>query len=624
MAGIGGSNVPTLPLTAQVGEIFEANTLIINGSTDPNDTENVTLTTLFITPSCADSTSNVCISPNLDPGVFKVLSATGDGVLNPCAGVTFDVGMPDPTTGEVALVPQTTVTLGPATGPLIDRTCRVNILLRVFKVPTNPAPGPPTTTDFLTRAVLHGVSSNLNGTASGSANITIIRGEVVMATLASTNSTTVVPGTAVTDTVAVDKAPGAVPPTGNVRFILCQPNEVTAAGCPSPTGTVVPTDKTLVGNTATSDPTNDTTAIGKYCWRARYLGDANYLPKNHTNDTTECFTTVQQPATLATQSNPTGGGVAPGTSVSDTFTASAGVGLPTPTGTVTFFLCQPADVTAAGCPLGGDQVGAAKALDAAGQATSDSTGNTTTAGTYCWRAEYSGDSVYTAGPHTNATNECFTVEVNVVEVCKTPGFYGTHPLVTQAGIDALVTKIGGPLTICGQDISNINVPDPASAIEAICAKPSTDQNLPLKGGRNLMVTAINCVANNPTPGPGATACEGTSVNDLFEACNTECATVATNGGKQVIVTINNVQIDCNVSLDCYNNGLGYDPATNQCTDNQACLHELSVVGTCSTSGTLCSDNVDCPAGETCEPGSASPDSCQEAKGNNCTIFSGAC
>jgi hypothetical protein len=238
-------------------------------------------------------------------------------------------------------------------------------------------------------------------------------------------------------------------------------------------------------------------------------------------------------------------------------------------------------------------VGAVKALDAAGQAISDSTANTTTTGTYCWRAEYSGDSNYTAGPTR-------TPRANIVEVCKTPGIYGTHPPVTQAGIDALVTKIGGPLTICSQDIS-----------------------LPLKGGRNPMVTAINCVANNPTPGAGGTICEGTSLNDLFEACNAECAAVAVNGGKQVIVTINNVQIDCNVSLNCYNNGLSYDPATNQCTADQACLHELRVVvGTCSISGALCSDNVACPVGETCEPGSASPDSCQEAKDNSCTIFSG--
>jgi uncharacterized repeat protein (TIGR01451 family) len=111
-----------------------------------------------------------------------------------------------------------------------------------------------------------------------------------------------------------------------------------------------------------------------------------------------------------TLSNPTGTGVAPGTSVTDTATVS-GTG-PTPTGTVTFFLCQPGDVTAVGCPAGsGDQVGAAEPLDAAGQATSDATTDTTAFGKYCWRVEYTpgAGSPYEPGTHTNATTECFTV-----------------------------------------------------------------------------------------------------------------------------------------------------------------------------------------------------------------------
>src|SRR5262249_6585059 len=49
------------------------------------------------------------------------------------------------------------------------------------------------------------------------------------------------------------------------------------------------------GNSVTSDPTNDTNAFGKYCWRARYLGDANYNPSNHTDPNSECFTVAGQP-----------------------------------------------------------------------------------------------------------------------------------------------------------------------------------------------------------------------------------------------------------------------------------------------------------------------------------------
>jgi hypothetical protein len=66
-------------------------------------------------------------------------------------------------------------------------------------------------------------------------------------------------------------------------------------------------------------------------------------------------------------------------------------------------------VTAAGCPSGaGSKVGATKTLNASGSATSDATSNTSTVGTHCWRAEYSGDAIYLASSHTNTTTECFT------------------------------------------------------------------------------------------------------------------------------------------------------------------------------------------------------------------------
>ncbi|HXJ82353.1 MAG TPA: Ig-like domain-containing protein, partial [Candidatus Methylomirabilis sp.] len=113
-------------------------------------------------------------------------------------------------------------------------------------------------------------------------------------------------------------------------------------------------------------------------------------------------------ATVTTQSSTNATNVTPGATVSDTATVAGG-GV-TPTGTVTFFLCGPADVTGSGCPTGGTQVGGVKTLDGNGQATSDSTAGTTTPGKYCWRAEYSGDANYTASTHTDATAECFSVQ----------------------------------------------------------------------------------------------------------------------------------------------------------------------------------------------------------------------
>lgn len=124
------------------------------------------------------------------------------------------------------------------------------------------------------------------------------------------------------------------------------------------------------------------------------------------------FTAITQQLAVsntATLSSPTGGNVAPGTSVTDGATVTGGAGQPVPTGTVTFFLCQPSQVTAGqGCVSGGTQIGAVKTLNASGQATSDATSNTTAIGQYCWRAQYSGDGFYAGSSHTDATGECFT------------------------------------------------------------------------------------------------------------------------------------------------------------------------------------------------------------------------
>src|SRR5262249_8732767 len=61
--------------------------------------------------------------------------------------------------------------------------------------------------------------------------------------------------------------------------------------CPGGVGTKVGADKPVTGGLAISDPSTDTTTIGTYCWRGRFLGDANYLPRDHTNPTTGCFAT---------------------------------------------------------------------------------------------------------------------------------------------------------------------------------------------------------------------------------------------------------------------------------------------------------------------------------------------
>jgi hypothetical protein len=126
-------------------------------------------------------------------------------------------------------------------------------------------------------------------------------------TQSSTNSTSVQPGASVSDSAVITGTSlvgGSPPrPTGSVKFFLCQPADVTSAGCPTGKGELISTDTTLVDNPpsppnndslAESAATNNTTAIGKYCWRAEYTPDAAsspfYSATSHTNATTECFT----------------------------------------------------------------------------------------------------------------------------------------------------------------------------------------------------------------------------------------------------------------------------------------------------------------------------------------------
>lgn len=106
----------------------------------------------------------------------------------------------------------------------------------------------------------------------------------------------------------------------------------------------------------------------------------------------------------------------PGSSVRDEATVSDSPDrdakdIASPTGTVTFFLCNPTQVTSAGCPTGGTQIGKPRKVKDDTDTKSDAAKGAATraVGTYCWRAEYSGDVNYLPVVGTNATSECFTV-----------------------------------------------------------------------------------------------------------------------------------------------------------------------------------------------------------------------
>jgi uncharacterized repeat protein (TIGR01451 family)/LPXTG-motif cell wall-anchored protein len=119
---------------------------------------------------------------------------------------------------------------------------------------------------------------------------------------------------------------------------------------------------------------------------------------------------------IDTTATPGGALNAPGSTQHDAVTV--GTAQAPGVGSVKFYLCPPAVVTANGgdCSANGTLV-STNTLDANGQANSGNvTGATTPSdnalGKYCWRAEFipgANDHHYLAGTHTNSSTECFTI-----------------------------------------------------------------------------------------------------------------------------------------------------------------------------------------------------------------------
>jgi hypothetical protein len=236
----------------------------------------------------------------------------------------------------------------------------------------------------------------------------------------------VFPSTAVHDTATVTGNQTADTPSGTVTFVLCGP--VPTGACTSG-GTGIGTG-TLTGSGATASavsPDVNTSASplapGRYCFRASWPGDANYLTPlteyGGANGTNECFTVATIPTNTTTTPSALGGTTTFGSSVTDhALVQATQPGGGTPTGTVTFYVCDPTQTVGGACPDGhGTQVGSPVSTTAASgsppAATADSGAVTVSkTGTWCFRAVYTpggaNGSNYT-GSEDASSGECFTV-----------------------------------------------------------------------------------------------------------------------------------------------------------------------------------------------------------------------
>jgi hypothetical protein len=244
-------------------------------------------------------------------------------------------------------------------------------------------------------------------------------------------------GSTVTDTAVVtaDQS-GAGFPSGTVTFHLCNPTQVAAnGGTCSSGGTLVGTvDTTDLGSTPpSSTATSSGTVVstnGTWCFLAVYTpGPPNgaFYTGSSDGSSQECFTVFQiATGTMTTPSPGSGGTTTFGTQVTDhAVVTAAQSGGGTPTGTVTFFVCDPSQTSGGACPApNGTQVGTTGVTPTAvvgsnppaSQADSVAiTANKT--GTWCFRAVYTpggANGTQYTGSSDASMGECFTVNDTTV------------------------------------------------------------------------------------------------------------------------------------------------------------------------------------------------------------------
>jgi len=236
------------------------------------------------------------------------------------------------------------------------------------------------------------------------------------------------------------------------------------------------------GSTATGDTSTRVTTI-------------NLKP----SDVIDCtYTNTLNTATLATQVSSSA--VFPATSVHDTATVTGTAGSGDPFGNVTFFLCSPATVTSNGgnCSSGGTNIGTGALSGTAGSGissanspnvncASDGSGcfagdNPLGAGTYCFRAEWPGDTNYPGALSeyggSSGTNECFTVSTLTTTTVTTPSpgkngstTFGNATVTDTAVVEA--TADGGGIPTGSVEFDLCSPSQMAALSESTCASGGT-------------------------------------------------------------------------------------------------------------------------------------------------------
>jgi hypothetical protein len=276
-AGVGASAVPSFPAAVTVGDTgVPASIEVRNGNIDNDAAATNTVCNFGDAFPCPAGDPGITLIPSctqlgafsactgVDPGVFRISDTAGGAPGTACAGMTFNVSLIDPATGQMRFTPQGGAHVSLAAA---GAACRIIFTFTVLRSPAgdqNPGlPGVQTVQVTDNTQYAGTLTASARGTTQG---MTVQKATPALATTA---SGTISVGGRLTDTAVVS---GLVNPSGGtVDFRLYGPDDATCEREPVFQSLARPLD---ANGAATSEPYAPK-AGGVYRWRAFYSGDAN-------------------------------------------------------------------------------------------------------------------------------------------------------------------------------------------------------------------------------------------------------------------------------------------------------------------------------------------------------------